>query len=236
MPGHLGYRMRQVAPLAQRFGRELLHPFGYAGGALTSGNTPLLYKALGAELIEAAPRRELEHATARVELTVDSADRLWSHLELAHWLVVFNNALAINNAVANATGRRVLGPYCDPDLLTALATVPVRDRYMRGLSAKWLLKELLAQRLPEYPVKQRKKATALPWRRFYTDGPLTGVWGKYPIPEIFDGDLRDELVREPMVNTWTALSYSIWLERVVRNDQLAPHPHTLQTVFDVPLG
>lgn len=236
MPGHLGYRMRQVAPLAQKFGRRPLDPFGYAGGALTSGNTSLLRKALGAELIEAAPRREIEHATARVELTVDSQDTFWAHLELAHWLVVFNNALAINSAVANATGRRLLGPYCDPDLLTALATIPVRDRYVRGLSAKWLLKELLAQRLPAYPVKQRKKATALPWKRFYTDGPLTDVWGNYPVPEIFDGDLRDELVREPMVNTWTALSYSIWLERVVRNDQLNPHPHTLQTAFEVSAG
>ena len=130
----------------------------------------------------------------------------------------------------------MIGPYCDPDVLTALATIPVRDRYVRGLSAKWLLKELLAQRLPQYPVKQRKKATALPWRRFYTNGPLTGVWDSYPVPEIFEGDLRDELVREPMVNTWTALAYSIWVERVVRNDGLEPHPATLHAVFDTARG
>jgi asparagine synthetase B (glutamine-hydrolysing) len=233
MPGHFGYRMRQVVPIAEGFGRSLHDPFGYAGGIRTSGKTPLLEKALGKDVIDAAPQRELDYALARVELTVDPKDSFWAHLELAHWLVTFNNPIATNLAVANSVGRRIVGPYCDPDVLTALATIPVYDRYVRRLSAKWLLKELLVRRVPEYPVGQRKKSTAFPWRRFYTDGPLTHFWESYPVPDMFDGDLRNELVAEPMVNTWTAMSYAVWLERVVRNSRLEPHPATVGNVHRV---
>ncbi len=233
MPGHLGYRMRQVAPIAASFGRPLLDPYGYAGAIRTSGNTELLQEALGSDLIESAHRRVLEHARPRVELSVDPSDVFWSHLELAHWLVVFNNFLATNSAIANASGKRVLSPYGDPDVLSALATIPVRDRYVRGLSAKWILKKLLTQRLPQYPVKQRKKATALPWQRFYIDGPLTGVWNRYSVPELFDGDLRNGIMEEPTANTWTAISYSIWVERVVRNDGLDPHPARIEARYEV---
>ncbi|MDJ0664458.1 MAG: asparagine synthase C-terminal domain-containing protein [Acidimicrobiia bacterium] len=231
IPGHLGYRLGQVGPIANRFSRPLLDRRGYGATARASGDTPLLERAVGRKAIDAANQASLDYAVDRVVLTADPMSRFFSQIELAHWHVVMVNPVRSANAACQAAGKSSFAPYCAPNVLNALATIPVRDRYIRGLSAKWILKELLTRKVPDYPVNQRKKATALPWRRFYENGPLQDVWERYEVPDLFDSEQRAELVARPIATTWVAISHAIWLERVVRNDDLQPHEAKVKAEF-----
>jgi hypothetical protein len=151
-------------------------------------------------------------------------------------MVVFGNAMMLQRHVAHTVGKRVMGPYGDADVLTELARIPVDERYIVGMRAKWILKDLIDQRVPGYPSNQRKKATALPWQRFYTDGPLTGIWDRYDVPDIFVGEDRDALVNSTSISTWNAITYAVWEERIAKNADLQPHPSKFSESFSIERG
>jgi hypothetical protein len=95
------------------------------------------------------------------------------------------------------------------------------------------LKGLLAQRVPGYPVKQRKKATALPWERFYRSGPLRDFWERYDVPDLFTGKQKDALVNTHTAATWNAMSHAVWIERIARNRHLVGHPTHLAASYSI---
>jgi len=236
VPGHLGYRLGQVAPKAEGFAKDLLDPDGYAGNSRSFGDTTLFQMTVDPSLITRVKTEQLEYVAKRVERAADPASAFFSHIELSHWMIVFANSLMLQRHVVHSVGHRVAGPYVDANVLSELTTIPVDERYVQGLRAKWILKELLDQRLPGYPSNQRKKATALPIERFYRDGPLTTIWDRYNVPDIFQGTLRDELVGSLSTSTWNAITYAIWEQRVVRNRDLRPHEATLVASINIDPG
>jgi len=231
VPGHLGYRLRQVAPIATGFSKEPLDPDGYAGNTRYFGDTSLFQSLADPAVITEVKVDQLEYVTRRLERTADPKSTFLSHIELAHWMVVFGNPPFLERQIAHSRGKRIIAPYVDSLVLSELARVPIDERYMQGPRAKWILKDLLGQRLPGYPVDQRKKATALPYERFYRHGPLTGIWDRYDVPELFSGKNRDALVAAPSTSTWNAITYAVWEQRVVNNPDLRPHPASQAASF-----
>ena len=236
VPGHLGYRLGQVAPKAEGFSKDLLDPEGYAGNSRSFGNTTLFQKTVDPSSVARVKAEQLEFVTKRVNPAANPDSAFLSHIELSHWMVVLGNSMMLQRLVAQSVGRRVLGPYMDADVLSELAMIPVEERYIQGLRAKWVLKDLIDQRVPGYPSNQRKKATALPYQRFYTDGPLTTIWDRYDVPDIFEGELRDELVSSPSTSTWNAITYAVWEQRVAKNPDLEPHDAHLAASFTIETG
>ena len=232
-PGHLGYRLGQVAPKAASFAVPATDPFGYAGGARSHGKTAIMEEIFGSAALEAINQGMLDYTTSRLERTADPGSTFFSHLELAHWVTVFNNPLLIDRLVAHAVGKSVTTPYVAANVLEALATIPVADRYVQRLQAKWMLKALLQRKVPTYPINQRKLATALPWERFYRDGPLTGFWDRYEMPEIFQGRHKDELIHQPSILTWNAMIYAVWQARIEKNADLRRHPAALSGIYPI---
>jgi len=236
VPGHLGYRMRQVAPIAGGFARNPMDPHGFAGNARLFGDTSLFQSTVDPSLVTEAKAYELEYVTQRIERTAAVESVFLSHIELAHWMLLFGNPTMLERMVAHARGKRIIAPYADSRVLAELIRIPIDERYVRGLRAKWLLKDLLGQRLPGYPTDQRKKATALPYERFYNDGPLTTFWDHYDVPDVFTGKNRDALVGSPSTSTWNAITYAIWEKRVAKNPDLQPHEAHLVASFTVGSG
>ncbi len=234
VPGHLGYRLRQVAPIATGFSKEPLDPDGYAGNTRLFGDTSLFQSLADPAIITEVKVDQLEYVTRRIERAADPKSTFFSHIELAHWMVVFGNPILLEQQVAHARGNRIIAPYLDSLVLSELARVPIEERYVQGLRAKWILKDLLGQRLPGYPINQRKKATALPYERFYEHGPLTGIWDRYDVPDIFRGKKRDALVAAPSTSTWNAITYAMWEQRVARNPEL--RGHTPHVAISLPIG
>lgn len=233
IPGHLGYRIRQVSPMASGFSKDTLDPDGFAGDTRSFGDTSLFQSIVGPSAIARVKTEQLDYVTERVERIANPDSPFLSHVELSHWMVLFGNPLFIVRLAAHACGKRVVGPYTDSLVLSELARVPVEERYVQGLRAKWMLKDLLGLRLPGYPINQRKKSTALPYERFYEQGPLTGFWDQYDVPDIFTGDKIDALVATPSTSTWNAITYAIWEQRVAKNPDLQGHAPNLAASFAI---
>nr|MDJ0497991.1 hypothetical protein [Acidimicrobiia bacterium] len=178
-------------------------------------------------------RGPLQYVVDRLERQADPASRFYSHLELSHWLLTFGNPVGTDRLVAQSAGKGLILPYVAGRILTATASIPVEDRYVRGLQAKWILKGLLARKVPGYPINQRKKATALPWERFCRSGPLEGFWERYEVPELFAGEARDAIVNSQTAATWNAMSHAVWIERIARNQALQGHPAHVAARFPV---
>ena len=232
-PGHLGYRLGQVVPRAEGFRHEPLDPWGYAGTTRAHGNTSIFREITDPALLEEAHRGSLQYVVDRLERQADPASRFYSHLELSHWLLTFGNPVGTDRLVAQSAGKGLILPYVAGKVLTAAASIPVADRYVQGLQAKWILKKLLARKVPDYPINQRKKATALPWERFYRAGPLEGFWERYEVPDLFVGEAREAIVNSQTAATWNAMSHAVWIERIARNRALQGHPAQVSARFPV---
>lgn len=219
--GHLGYRLDQVASRAEGLARDPWDPDGWAGNGRTYGDVAFLTGVFG-DLVDDVRVRQLAYVYDLVEGVGDAPNRFLAHLEIYHWMQVFGGPMYQGRLNTAGLGKDCIGPYCDWRVLAALATVPVEDRYVVGLQAKWMLKRLLAANLPAYPIDQRKQATALPWKRFYTDGPLRGFFDRYPVPDVFTGEARRRIVDEPMAATWTSITQAVWEDRIRSNPTLEP--------------
>ncbi len=220
VPGHLGYRLDQVSSRASGFARDPWDPEGWAGDTRTYGDLDLLGEIFGPQTLTEVKERQLASVKGLVDGVGSTSNRFLAHLEIHHWMGVFTGSTIQARLSTTGMGKRCIGPYSDWRVLTTLSQVPLEDRYVIGLQAKWMLKRLLQDKVPDYPIDQRKKTTALPFRRFYTDGPLTGIWDHYPVPDIFTGEIRRQVIDEPTVATWTAITHAIWDERIRKNPNL----------------
>lgn len=115
--------------------------------------------------------------------------------------------------------------------------MPLPGRIARDGVVKHIPKALLGVRLPGYPVYTRKGGSDVPRTRFLQEGPLKGVFRTVKPPRFWPQD-RLEVLLEPRRETsfvaLSALSYSLWQDRVLENPGLEPVPGTRRLRF--PLG
>ncbi|HHC08753.1 MAG TPA: asparagine synthase [Actinobacteria bacterium] len=218
--GDVGARLGRLAGAAEALGRPVDDPEGPVVSSEVFGDGA---KVLG--LLDPVERTELvrhvfDYVGARVSLP--QGRDFAAVVETMHWTYLFEDELRIDLHLAGANGKRLASPFLDPATVDALASIPSPDRYVRGLRGKWILKDVLARRVPGYPVDQRKQSTALPFARFYRSGPLSQIWDRYEVPDVFDGALRDDIVEGGGGLTWNAITHAIWMERVVRNPDYRP--------------
>ena len=224
LPGSLGRRARYAGGVAVSLSKDPLDPDGRGGHTRTFGDVSLYESIVGEEALRQQRREQLDFLLERVDLEATDEGPFLAHTEIVQWMVTLAGAVMRDRMMAQARGALISGPYGDWRVLNELARVPVTERYITGLRAKWLLKELLLERVPDYPVDQRKKATALPWRRFYEQGPLKDIWDRYDVPDLFQGADRDQLINNPTITTWNAITYAVWEERIAKNPDLKPFP------------
>jgi hypothetical protein len=207
---------------------------GHAAAFAIYGDPRFIRDIAGPERIESVLLSGLAFVMDRVEL-VKPSDPFLRQIEFRQWRSFFNDHLQIDGDVARAHGTSVIAPFLRSRTVSALTSIPIADRYHKGFTGKWLLKSLLAERLPTYPVGQRKRYTALPFTRFCTDGPLVGIWDRYTPPSLFSGEARHDLIASKMDEAvlWNAIAWAIWDERVLRNPDLTPHPSTECVSIDV---
>ena len=76
---------------------------------------------------------------------------------------------------------------------------------------------------------------SLPFKRYCTYGPLTGIWERYSPPDLFEGQAKQDLIANRLDEgvLWNAIAYAIWDKRVARNSSVAPNPPTENMSVDV---
>lgn len=231
-PGPVGSRAEQIGAYAKLFAVPPRSPVGYAGTTLQyHGDMSGTEHMFGRAAIDALSTRLLEDVVERVELETTDEDGFFGHIELAQWRLAFADLAMSANHSAQALGKTQTFPYLSWRVMSEHLKVPAKQRYYRRFTGKWMLKELLMRRVPEYKVNQRKLATGLPFARYFEAGPLTGFWDRYDIPAVIPAELYDEVRNRPTPLTWKAITHAVWEEQVATNPNLAPHPAAMEVTF-----
>jgi asparagine synthetase B (glutamine-hydrolysing) len=218
-------RLNAIQPAAQKLRQHPLDPFGFAGQDSIRSDLGTVMRALGPDLVKARLERRLEYTLERTPQPSASLGRFYQHLELAHSVGSFcEDALMRMRHAASVYGTAVAGPFFSKSLLSAAARVPPQDRYLKGLQGKYLLKQLLINRLPAYPVNQRKGQSTLPFEEFYATGPLSHVWERYEMPEWFREIGPDGKERLSQGVAQSAVAWAVWRNEVLRSPDLQPVP------------
>jgi hypothetical protein len=228
VPGLIGGRAAQIHGYADRFSEEPWSTDGEAGRTLVYGDTSAVESVVGTAEVDRLLALHLQAVHERVDLEVPNSNRFQRHVELIHWRNTFADLSTVHRHLAQSNGKRVVMPFTSARVMAELLRVPAEQRYIKGLTGKWVLKEILAKRLPEYPVNQRKHATGLPFERYYNDGPLADIWERYGVPDFILPVIRDEVVASPTAVTWNAITHAIWSDRIERNADLQPLPAAIE--------
>lgn len=228
LPGVVGYRSGQVLAYASEFAEEPSSNNGAAARSLLFGDPSLVQSIVGEDAVERVLELHLSVVFDRVDLEVPQSDRFNSHMEIIRWRHTMSDLASLDRHSAQAAAKRSVQPYVHASVIDALRQAPAEKRYVKGLAGKWVLKEMLADRVPEYPVNQRKNATGLPFDRYYTSGPLNDVWSRYDVPDFVPASKRSSVVDSPSPVTWNAITHAIWTEKVARNRDLVPLPSTVE--------
>jgi asparagine synthetase B (glutamine-hydrolysing) len=216
-------RVRRLLDASRRMAKAPDSPEGWAAGMSSVGYTdfPALVDAVGTELLSERYAGRIEYAKARLGPATDSASHLARHLELAHWIDYWlEDATAFARQLALGHGKRVHMPFLAGPLVAAAMTVPVEQRYIRGLDVKYLLKGALKRRLPTYSIHQKKGITSMRVPPRYKGEDRAAVWEDYPLPSLIPDRHRERIMsfRSPM--SFCALTYAMLDRRVLRNAQL----------------
>ena len=228
VPGPAGRRSAQVLAYADRFAKPPLSTEGEAGRTLVFGDTSVVELVVGTAEVDRQLDLHLQSVQERVDLEAGDLHRFHGHLELVRWRHTMGDMSSHDRHLAQSNGKRVVLPFTSSAVVAELLRVPVEQRYIKGLAGKWVLKEILAGRLPEYAVNQRKNATGLPFERYYASGPLSDIWDRYDVPDFISPAIRERVVANPSPVTWHAIAHAIWSVRIERNADLRPLPAALE--------
>jgi len=225
-PGTIGRRAEQIRSYASEYAEAPESLRGSVGRSLLFGDVEAIENLVGEPAVNRILAGHMEALAARAEPETPPSQSFFRQVEMRQVRHTIGDLATLDRHLAQPEGRRIVLPFTDPGVVAALLRVPARRRYIKGLSGKWILKEILSRRLPGYPVNQRKLATGLPFERYYESGPLSGIWDRYDVPD-FVTSLRGDIVAESSAVTWNALTHAVWSERIERNADLEPIPAVL---------
>jgi len=233
----VSWEAQALASTAERIRRPVTAPDGAAMNFGIHVDQDQVGEMVGAAAVEARKRRRLDYTLRRVP--ENGRVGYGAHMHLGHCLAYFNDLTLTNQRhAAFAHGKSLLTPYAGravletslairPDDRYARLSVPPRDHPTQWVLHKYLLKDLLHRRLPDYPTKQRKGQSLLPTGRYLEDGPLADVFDRYALPSFVPWEHRS-LVRDGTEElSWYAANYAIWRDRVHENDDLEPVASTV---------
>jgi hypothetical protein len=116
---------------------------------------------------------------------------------------------------------RLFAPFVCRSAVEAVLAVRRSQRYIANGRIKYLLKDLLKQRLPAFNVDEQKAGGDLPFPRYLTSGPLKNAFDRNAMPEIVDREIAAATRAAPDWLTWNLLTLAIWRDEVLADAALA---------------
>ncbi|MBI1239153.1 MAG: hypothetical protein GC199_07395 [Alphaproteobacteria bacterium] len=204
-----------------------LDPRGWPSLVTTNTLLSFVDRKFGRERVDARLASRLSYVAGNIDLLDRSADRYVRNLELAHWFTFHNDHVMLFRHLAHAYGKSLHAPFGTRPLMSSALAVPPTHRHEKDGIAKYLLKDLLSERLPGYGQTKTKDFVSVDLATLYRDGPLADVWERYAIPEFFTAEERGRVVEKMTQVTWNAIAYAIWRKRIADNPALTPHRQSI---------
>ncbi|MDL0126515.1 asparagine synthetase B family protein [Halobacterium salinarum] len=220
----------KLAEVAKGMRAPVTDPNGLAMSFVIHTDEDRVADILSEEAIRERKKERLHYTRKRVD--VDDDRGYASHMHLGHFIDFFqDNTVTPWRHAAHAAGKTLFTPFADRKVIETLLKVPASKRYARFAvppkndpklvtKRKYLLKELLENRIPEYNTRKAKGSSALPLHRYFEDGPLSNVFDRYSIPD-FVPDEKQSLIRDGADHiSWYAFSYAVWEKQILENENL----------------
>jgi hypothetical protein len=221
--GFASERAKGLLQVSQQMDRAPASPVGWAAGISSLGYTDLsvIRDAVGMELVTERYANRLDYAQSRLGEASQAASHVARHLELAHWIDYWcEDSAAFCRQLGLAHRKRVHMPFLATPLVAAAMTVPIHERYIRGLDVKHLLKGALSRRLPTYPVKQKKGITSMRMPPTYRGEDRAAIWEEYPLSSFIPVQHRERIASFDSPMSFPALTFAMLDRRVLRNPNL----------------
>lgn len=232
LPGAVGDYVDWLGTLDDQLDRPPAAPQSYAQQYSTYTNPSLVAGLFDESLVAERCREQAAYVRDRVPFD-DSAGRFGRQAEWRHHCLVFGHRVGSRwRQMAHAHGNTLVNPFETRSLVECALRVPADRRFIQGptagrdLTTKYLLKQLLARRLPEYPTQREKGAGVLPFERYISEGPLADVFDTYDVPAFVPDDKREAVLEESGRQAWNVLTYAVWRDLVQQNPDLTPAPGT----------
>jgi hypothetical protein len=199
-------------------------PWGFGSLFAVYSDLSAAVALFGRSAVEARLEQRLDYVRERVAPYRNTDAHEYRHLELGHWVDFFcDDTVSVWRQCAHSRGVSLLAPFSGHAVAALALSVPARDRFCRDGSVKPVLKALLRQRVPAYPVEQQKGGSGLPLSRYLAEGPLRGhasdaLQGDWPV------SLRS--LRAPVSDwiVWNQLTFRMWDEQVRQQRDLPGVP------------
>jgi hypothetical protein len=151
-------------------------------------------------------------------------EREWGHLA---WVLCSPYWRHYFRQQATAFGKSLVCPFAQRDLMKAALSLPLGERSPKNGPLKALLRDILAKRVPGYPVNGPKGGNGVPRTRYCTTGPLAGFFEGRRGPWALPPGIRPHL-RKPTWKTSGAIMnlavLSLWEESCLETDNPPPVP------------
>lgn len=214
-------RLKSLGPAAAQLLRTVSDPYGYAGQTFMTADLNLVHAAFGPDLVKDRLAKRLRYVIDHAPEQRDNVSAFLRHFELAHWGTYFCGDHATQfRQLGLAHGKTVAVPFHTSAMMAAAARIPPEKRYFRGLNGKYLLKRLLKNRVPDYPINQRKGASLLPFATLCKDTTLSQIWERYDLPDWCTGDLKARVMDPRDGLSRDAITWAVWEREVLRNPDL----------------
>lgn len=226
-------KVRTALRLADELNRGPANPDSFANTFARYSSREVVSSILGAEAYERALNERLAYVANRTKGIDFDEPGLGSNLEVGHVVDFFtDDAVSIWRQLGIQRGVSLIAPFTHPQVVAASLLRASPGRYVEDGIAKPALKQLLETRLPQYPVRQVKLASGLPFDTYYTTGPLSTVWERYAVPEWIPTAMLDANGWPRLEVAWNAITHAIWKDAVVSAALLIDEPGRR---VDVPL-
>lgn len=204
---------------------SVFDPNGVAMGFDIFADERRVAELFGPDGVRDIKRARRRYVTER--MTIDDETGFGPHVHLGHSFDFFEDStVPIERRAIHADGKALVNPYLGKELVETVLSVPPERRYVRRLTSKYLLEDLLDRRVPTHEPHEEPGNTALPMERYQRTGPLSDAFERYAVPEIVPADRRAWIENATGHLSWYALSYAIWRDRVLRDDSFEGYEST----------
>jgi len=194
------------------------------------GDQRKVAEIFGHDVVRERKHRRLQYTQRRVPISTGPGYE--NHVHLGHFIDFFqDNTVTPWRHAAHALGKAMYTPFAGRKVIETILKVSPGERYSRFawppqndprriVKNKYLLKDLLEERVPKYETQKRKGSSGLPVKRYFEGGPLRDAFCKYSIPDFIPKNKRSLIMQEGGHISWYALSYAIWRDRVLKNESI----------------